>query len=80
MFKGCNSNVVLLAFKCSPFILQKESFCKPKRVLLQAIVTIRVEQTRNNAVFVGFLWTQVRLIRKISVTFVRDNLNFVIDN
>ena len=36
MFKGCNSNVVLLAFKCSPVILQKESFCKPKRVLLQA--------------------------------------------
>ena len=47
---------------------------------MQAIVTIRGKQTRNNAVFVGFLWTQVGLIRKISVTFVRDNLNFVIDN
>ena len=47
---------------------------------MQTIVTIRVKQTRNNAVFVGFLWMQVRLIRKISVTFVRDNLNFVIDN
>ena len=76
----CLPNVVLLHSKRSPFAFQNESFCKLKRVLLQAIVTIRVEQTRNNAVFVGFLWTQVRLIRKISVTFVRDNLNFVIDN
>ena len=74
------SKRVLLHTKRSPFDFQNESFCKLKGVLLQAIVTIRGKQTRNNAVFVGFLWTQVRLIRKISVTFVRDNLNFVIDN
>lgn len=47
---------------------------------MQTIGTIRGKQTRNNAVFVGFLWTQVGLIRKISVTFVRDNLNLVVDN
>ena len=28
------SKGVLLPFKTSPFTLQKESFCKPKRVLL----------------------------------------------
>ena len=73
-------NVVLLHSKRSPFAFQNESFCKLKGVLLQTIVTIRGKQTRNNAVFVGFLWAQVGLIRKISVTFVRDNLNLVVDN
>ena len=73
-------NVVLLHSKRSPFAFQNESFCKLKGVLLQAIGSTCGKKPRNNAVFVGFLWAQVGLIRKISVTFVRDNLNLVVDN
>ena len=49
-----NENVVLLPFKCSPFIVQKDSFYKAKGLHLQAKRTTFKKQEKSFIIKTGF--------------------------